>query len=136
MMMSNIDPKHMSIINWHVNKFTGSDVPKPVLLSKAKLIYNETQKTYNPSKGTFESYLGKNLMGLNRFVGDSMQIRMPEYKIQKTRDVMDAIHAEYGDENDIDFKHMGKLLKMKPKTIKSIYAGATRGIVNDPSIEE
>lgn len=134
--MSKIDDKHMAMINFHVNKFSGSDVPASVLKSKAKLIYADTVRTYNPSKGDFESYLNMNLMGLNRFVGGSMQIRMPEHKQQKMRTVMDTIHDEYGDDDNVDFTHMSKILHMKPKTIKSIYTGARRGIVTDPAMED
>jgi len=134
--MSKIDDKHMAMINYHVNKFSGSDVPASVLKSKAKLIYAETRKTYDPSKGDFESYLNKNLMGLNRFVSGSMQVRMPEYKQQKMRTVMDTIHDEYGDDDNVDFTHMSKILHMKPKTIKSIYAGAHRSIIADPAVAD
>lgn len=134
--MNNIDNKHMAIINYHVGKYAGSDVPRDVLMSKAKLIYADTAKSYDPSKGTFEAYLNKNLMGLNRFVNSSMQIRMPEYKQQKTREVMDAIRDQYGDDEDVDYKHMGSLLGLSPKSIKSIYAGARRTIVSDPTLEE
>ena len=127
---------HKKIIDYHISKYRGGDVPDQVLRSKAKLIYADTLKQYDPSKGEFEALLNKNLMSLNRFVSGSMQIRMPEHKHQKTRMVMDTINDVDGDDDNIDYSHIGKLLHMKPKTIKSIYAGATRKIVSDPSIED
>lgn len=134
--MSKISDKHMAMINYHVSKYSGSDVPASVLMAKAKLIYAETMRSYDPSKGDLDSYLNMNLMGLNRFVGGSMQIRMPEHKQQKLRSVMDSIYNEYGDDDNIDFKHMSTILHMTPKAIKSIYAGGRRSIVADSSVED
>lgn len=128
--------KYKNIVDYHVNKYRDTDVPQPVLRAKAKAILAESQKTYEPSKGTFEAYLNKNMMGLNRFVGNSMQIRMPENKIQKMTGVMNAINEQYGDDGEIDFTNMGKLLNMSPKAVKSIYAGSKRGIISDPGVEE
>lgn len=129
--------KYKSIIDMHVNKYRGTDVPEEVIRSKAKVILADTIKNYDPSKGEITSLLHSNLQGLSRFVGDSMQIRMPEYKRQKLTKVMDAIYDQYGDDSDepIDFKHMSKILNMRPKTIQSIYTQANRGIVTDPSVE-
>jgi hypothetical protein len=125
------------IIDMHVNKYRGSDVPEEVIRAKAKMILAETLNNYDPAKGDVTSLLHSNLQGLSRFVGESMQIRMPEHKRQKMKKVMDAIYDQYGEESDeqVDFKHMSKLLKMRPKTIQSIYAQSQRSIVSDPSIE-
>ena len=124
------------IIDLHVNKYKGSDVPESVLRSKAKLILADTLENYDPSKGEFTSILNQNLMGLNRFVGDSMQIRMPEKKRQQINKVKNAIYNEYGDdEADVDYAHIGKIIGMSPKSIKAIYTQSKRSIVTDPSIE-
>lgn len=125
------------IIDMHVNKYRGSDVPEDVIRAKAKMILAETLNNYDPTKGDVTALLHSNLQGLNRFVGESMQIRMPEHKRQKMKKVMDAIYNQYGDDSDeqVDFKHMSQILKMRPKTIQSIYAQSQRSIVSDPAIE-
>ena len=128
--------QYKPIIDIHISKYRGSDVPEAVLRSKAKIILSDTLKSYSPDKGSFETYLNKNLMGLNRFVGSSMQIRMPELKQQQARTVMDTIYEQHGDDDNVDYTNIGKILGIKPKSIKAIYAGARRSIVSDPSVED
>lgn len=127
--LSSLFNQYDPLIRSTVNAFSGSTVPRDLLIPEAKIMVASAAKSFNPNKGNITTHIQNHLKGMQRIVNNASTLYIPEARtslISAFKSEYDDLfkklkrnptNAELADSLSLPLKEVGRLAQETMKTI-------------------